>query len=873
MKNLGMNELRREFLDFFGKEKNHTVLKSFPLIPKNDDSLLLINAGMAPLKRYFTGEEKMKNNRATSSQRCIRTGDIERVGITERHGTYFEMLGNFSFGDYFKKEAITWAYEFLTKKLEIDKDLIWVTVYKDDDDAYKIWKDEIGLDPERILKFGKEDNFWELEVGPCGPCSEIFVDRGAERAIDENDNKPGNDDSDRFMEVWNLVFTQFNKDASGEYIPLAHPNIDTGMGLERIAMVLQNKDNIFEVDVTAGIISEIEKLSKKKYKENKTDDISIRVIADHVKAMTFMTYDGILPSNEKRGYVLRRLIRRAARHGKLLGIEGSFLTSIVEKVIDAYKDEYKELVENKDKIYQVISDEEEKFQKTIDQGLDILNSLLEEMKEENTNVLNGEDAFKLYDTYGFPLDLTKEILAENGFSVDEKVFNESMEKQRNLARNARKSDSGWSLDNINTDDFPKTEFIGYDNLKTKAEVLAIYAEEESVSSISEKDKGIIITDKTSFYAESGGQVADTGCFYSDKVKGKIYDVQKKNDVFFHYVEILSGKLEDKSEITLEVPRERRLDITRNHSATHLLDQALIDVLGDHVHQAGSLVDPKRLRFDFSHNKALTKEEIRKIEDLVNEKIREELPVKKEIMDYEESEKIGAIGLFEDKYKDQVRVVSIGDYSRELCGGCHVENSSEVLIFKIIQESSAAAGVRRIEAITGKEVYNYLNQQIKTIENIAFSLGTNPNAIESRIKSLQEEISSQKEEIKRLKSSSNKDIFASIKESVKDINGTKTLVYKFENEDMASLRDFENRIKSAYDEIIIVFANVKEGKLVFTVSVSDSLTNKFNAGKIVREIAQVAGGNGGGRKNFAQAGASEVSKVDQALEKAIEIIKE
>ncbi|MDD7306336.1 MAG: alanine--tRNA ligase [Peptoniphilaceae bacterium] len=872
MKNLGMNELRREFLDFFGKEKNHTVLKSFSLVPKNDNSLLLINAGMAPLKRYFTGEEKMKNNRATSSQRCIRTGDIERVGITERHGTYFEMLGNFSFGDYFKKEAISWAYEFLTQRLDIDKDLIWVTVYQDDDEAYNIWKNEIGINPERILRFGKEDNFWELEVGPCGPCSEIFVDRGVKRAVDENDNKPGNDNSDRFMEVWNLVFTQFNKDEAGNYIPLAHPNIDTGMGLERIAMVLQDKDNIFEVDVTADIITEIEKLSKKKYKANKKDDISIRVIADHAKAMTFMASDGILPSNEKRGYVLRRLIRRAARHGKLLGIEGNFLSLVVKKVIEAYKDEYSELLSNQETIYQVISEEEEKFQKTIDQGLDILNSFLDQMKANKQTVLSGKEAFKLYDTYGFPLDLTKEILAEEGFSVDEKVFNDSMEEQRNLARNARKADSGWSLDNINTDDFDKTQFIGYDFLQTKANILAIYSDEKIVSSISEGNKGIIITDRTTFYAESGGQVADTGYFYNDRVKGYIYDVQKKNDVFFHYVEIISGELE-KSEITLEVNRQRRLDITRNHSATHLLDQALRDVLGDHVHQAGSLVDPHKLRFDFTHSKALSKEEIKKIEDLVNQKIREELSVKKEIMAYKDSEKIGAIGLFEDKYKDQVRVVSIGDYSKELCGGCHVDNSSEILMFKIIQESSAASGVRRIEAITGKEVYKYLNEKIDTINKIAQNLGTNSNSIEARINSLQEEISKQKEEIKRLKSSSNKDIFASVKESIQTLNDINLLVYKFDNEDMDTLRDFENRIKNIYDKIVIVFANVKDGKLIFTVSVSDSLTNKYNAGKIVREVAQIAGGNGGGRKNFAQAGASDISKVDLALEKAIEIIKE
>lgn len=872
MKNLGMNELRAEFLNFFGKEKNHTVLKSFSLIPKDDDSLLLINAGMAPLKKYFTGELQMKNDRATSSQRCIRTGDIERVGITERHGTYFEMLGNFSFGNYFKREAIHWAYEFLTEKLEISKDLLWVTIYKDDDEAFDIWNQEVGIDAERILRFGKEDNFWELEVGPCGPDSEIFVDRGAHRAIDENDNKPGNDNSDRFMEVWNLVFTQFNKDSNGEYTPLSHPNIDTGMGLERMAMVLQDKDNIFEVDVTAHIIDEIERLSNKNYKENIKDDISIRVIADHVKAMTFMTSDGIIPSNEKRGYVLRRLIRRASRHGKLLGIEGKFLTDIVDKVIDAYKGEYSELIDNRDNIFSVISDEEERFQKTIDQGLDILNDLVSDLNKKDKRILPGKDAFKLYDTYGFPLDLTKEILLENNMDVDENEFNENMERQRQLARNARKTDSGWTIDNIDVDSFEETEFLGYENLIIDSKILSLYLDGEKVSSLKEGQKGIIISDKTSFYAEGGGEVSDTGFLYNDKSKAHVYDVQKKNDIYFHYVEILSGQLTE-GEITLEVDKDRRLDITRNHSATHLLDQALIDVLGNHIHQAGSLVDDKKLRFDFSHNQALTKEEIKEIENIVNEKIRLQLKVEKELMPYKKSEELGAIGLFEDKYKDEVRVVSIGDYSKELCGGCHVNNSSEILMFKIIQESSAAAGIRRIEAITGKEVFNYLNKQVSTINNIADSLGTNINSIESKINLMKSEIKDCKEEIQKLKKSSTKDIFEDVKSSVKNINNINLLVYKFEDEDMDTLRDLENRIKNIYDEIIIVFANVKDEKIIFTSSVSDNLTDRFNAGNIVREVAKITGGNGGGRKNFAQAGGNDISKIDQALNKVFDIIKE
>lgn len=870
MRKLGMNELRKEYLNFFGSKKNHTVLKSFSLIPEDDESLLLINAGMAPLKKYFTGEKKMKNNRATSSQRCIRTGDIERVGITERHGTFFEMLGNFSFGDYFKREAIHWAYEFLTVNLEIDKNLLWVSVYENDDEAFDIWHDEIGIAKDRILRFGKEDNFWELEVGPCGPDSEIFVDRGIEKAVDENDNKPGNDDSDRFMEVWNLVFTQFNKNANKEYIPLAHPNIDTGMGLERMAMVLQNKDNIFEVDVNQNIIKEIEELSNKKYKENKKDDISIRVIADHAKAMTFMVSDGIQPSNEKRGYVLRRLIRRAFRHGKLLGIEGEFLSSIVDCVIDSYKVEYDELTKNREKIINIIEKEEENFQKTIDSGLDILNSYIKELKENNKDILRGKDAFKLYDTYGFPLDLTKEILDENDLKVDTKEFDEYMENQRNLARNARKSDAGWSLESINVDEFKQTEFVGYENFEINANIIGLFDNKEKVNFIKKGHKGIIVSDKTSFYAEGGGQVADTGFIITDDAKARVYNVQKKKDVILHYVEVEEGKLESCNAL-FKVNKQRRLDITRNHTATHLLDQALRNLLSDEVKQAGSLVDEYKLRFDFTYPNALTKDEIKKIEDEVNEKIREQLPVKKEIMSYKESEKLGAIGLFEDKYKDMVRVVSVSDYSKELCGGCHVNNSSEILMFKIIQESSAASGIRRIEAITGKKVYEYLNKNIELINSISDELKTNPKNVLSRAKSLNEEIKQLKDDIQKLKEFNEKDIYKDIENEVKDINGINLLVHKFDNEDLDTLRNFENRIKDKYKDLIIVFATVKDNKIIFTSSVSDSLTDRYNAGKIVKEVSKITGGNGGGKKNFAQAGGKDISKLDEALEKVYDLI--
>ena len=871
MKKLGMNDLRKSYIDFFGNQKGHTILKSFPLIPQNDESLLLINAGMAPLKLYFTGEKKIKNNRATSSQRCVRTGDIERVGKTERHGTFFEMLGNFSFGDYFKKEAISWSYEYLTKVLEIDKNDLWVTVYLNDDQAYNIWKDEVGISPDRILKQDKDENFWELEVGPCGPCSEIYVDRGADKAIDENDNAPGNDNSDRFLEIWNLVFTQFNKDAEGNYTPLAHPNIDTGMGLERLAMILQEKDNIFEIDVMQDIISKIEKVSGVNYKTDKKSDVSIRVIADHAKAMTFLVSDGVLPSNEKRGYVLRRLIRRAYRHGKLLGIEGEFLSKIIAEVIETYKAEYEELVSNKDHIIKVIEDEEERFQRTIDSGLERLNSLIDDMKENNQKVLDGSEAFKLYDTYGFPLDLTKEILNEEDFDLDENKFNEEMENQRELARNARKSDSGWSLDNIITDGIEQTEFVGFDILETEAIITNIFDKSENISSLNKGDKGIVVSDKTSFYAQGGGQVADTGFIFNETAKAKVTDVQKKNDVYFHSVEVIEGEITANNTYTFKVNQERRYDITRNHSATHLLDQALRDVLGDEVTQAGSLVDDNKLRFDFTYNEALTSDQKRKIEDIINEKIREQLSVSKDIVSYEKSQEMGAIGLFEDKYKENVRVVSIGDYSKELCGGCHVNSSSDILIFKIVSESSVSAGVRRIEAITGKKVYELLQNQKQDLSYIAESINARPDQIIQKINSLKEELENQKDEIKRLKSSSHKDIYKDLEDSVESKDNLNILIHKFENTTMDELRDYENRLKNNFKDLVIVFASVIDQKVIFTVTVDDSLTDKYDAGKIVREISQIAGGNGGGKKNFAQAGGKDISKVDEALDKARELI--
>ncbi|MDO4593889.1 MAG: alanine--tRNA ligase [Tissierellia bacterium] len=870
MKNLGINEIRKEFLEFF-RENDHTVLKSFSLIPENDKSLLLINAGMAPLKMYFTGEKKMKNDRATSSQRCVRTQDIDRVGKTERHATFFEMLGNFSFGNYFKKEAIHWAFEFLTQRMEIDKDLIWVTVFKEDEEAYNIWKNEINIPEERILKFDKDENFWELEVGPCGPCSEIYVDRGKDHAIDENDNKPGNDNSDRFMEVWNLVFTQFNKNEKGEYERLKHPNIDTGMGLERLAMVLQEKDNIFEIQSMKDIIGKVEELSGKKYKQDNKVDESMRVIADHSKAITFMALDGIIPSNDKRGYVMRRLVRRAYRHGKLIGIKGNFLNAIIDKIIETYSYEYSELLDAKEIIHKVILKEEERFQNTIDKGLEILEDYIKEMKEQNNTILDGDKAFKLYDTYGFPLDLTKEILSDYGFDVDEDKFNEDMRTQKEMARENRQLLGAWSTDtNIDIDDVEKTDFIGYDELKSNANIKKIFIDSKSVSSINKGQKGIILLDKTVFYAEGGGEVADTGLIVTDDAKAKVFDVQKNKDVYMHFIEVIEGSLA-LEEVSLIVDRSRRLDITRNHSATHLLDQALIDVLGDHIKQAGSLVDNEKLRFDINHYEKINKKQLKEIEKIVNEKIREQLPVDKQIMSYEQSQEKNAIGLFEDKYKEKVRVVSMGDYSCELCGGCHVNNTSEILIFKIISESSAAAGVRRIEAITGRKVYEYLLEKESLIDEISNKINAKEDQILTKISTLEETIKEQKQKIHDLKTNTNKDIFNDLENEVKNINGVNVLAKRIDDVDVSTFRDFENRLKNKFDSIIIVFAKAQESKIIFNVSVTEDLTDRYDAGKIVREIAQMTGGNGGGRKNFAQAGGKDIDKLDDALNHVYDLI--
>lgn len=878
MRDLDLNQIRSEYLKFF-ESKNHMVLKSFPLVPqdKSDKSLLLINAGMAPLKKYFTGEKKMKKNRATSSQRCIRTGDIEEVGKTQRHGTFFEMLGNFSFGDYFKNEAIAWAWEFLTEVLEIPEDILWVSVYEEDDEAFEIWNKKIGVPAEKIVKLGKEDNFWELEQGPCGPCSEIYIDRGDKYACDNPDCKPGCE-CDRFMEVWNLVFTQFNKDAEGNYNRLEHPNIDTGMGLERIALILEGADNIFEIGLLKDIIHKIEELSNKKYNVDEKVDQSIRIITDHSRAMTFLIYDGVIPSNEGRGYVLRRLIRRAARHGKLLGINNHFLTDISKVVMEAYKSEYPELLEEQDRILKIIDAEECKFQETIEQGLNILQKMIDEAKENNKNTISGEDSFKLYDTYGFPIDLTLEILEEQGFTTSIDDFNENMKQQKLRSKNARNIDEiGWSgNDNSIIKNLSETKFLGYDKLNTEATIENIFLNDDEEKVISSGEKGIIVLSESTFYGESGGQVGDKGIIESKNGKAIVLDTQKnKNNAILHYVEMVEGTLSVDEKVEAKVNLQNRRDTMKNHTATHLLHKALKSVIGDHVNQAGSYVDSKRLRFDITHFEAISKDDLSKIEKIVNEKISLGLPVNSKEMSYKESEELGAIGLFEDKYKDKVRVVSIGDkYSQELCGGTHVQTTSDIQMFKIISESSVAAGVRRIEAITGREVYNYINNKDLLLTEISSTLKSKQSDIINRIEFILAENKNLEKEIKNIKSNDVKKDLENIINSAKTIDDFKVVTHNYNGLDMNTLREIADTIKNKISSGVVVLSNITDdNKVNFVAAVSKDVIDKnIFAGNVVREVAKLTGGNGGGRKDFAAAGGKDATKVPTALESVYQIVE-
>lgn len=875
MTKYNLHEIRKKYLDFF-EEKEHLIINSFPLVPKNDKSSLLIMAGMAPLKPYFLGTKEPPRKRMATCQKCVRTVDIENVGKTDRHGTFFEMLGNFSFGDYFKREAINWAWEFMTEELKISKDLLWVSVYLDDDETYNIWKDEIGVPEERIVRLGKEDNFWELEVGPCGPCSEIYIDRGEKYSCGDENCKPGCE-CDRYVEVWNLVFSQFDKDEKGNYNPLPNPNIDTGMGLERITAVLNDADNIFEIEPIKTIISKIENMTGVEYKENTKSDISIRVITDHIRAMVFLVSDGVIPSNEGRGYVLRRLIRRASRHGKLLGLKKSFLYDLADVVIENFKEFYINLEDRRSQIKKIIQIEEEKFQETIDQGIEILKDYIEEIKNKDEKILSGYKAFKLYDTYGFPLDLTKEILEDEDLNVDEEQFNIEMENQRNRARNAREKDNknNWDNDNgLNLDLNIKTKFEGYDKLSSDSKVIAIIKDSQSIDTLKENEEGYIIIENSPFYGESGGQVGDKGIFQNEYFKGNVIDTQKREEKLLHLIKVEYGNINVGDTLKAHVDKNRRLDIARNHSATHLLHRALRKTIGEHANQAGSLVTDKRLRFDFTHFEALTKIELMDIEKKVNDKIWESLGVEVIETSIDKAKEMGATALFDAKYGDEVRMVKMGDYTIELCGGTHVNNISQIGIFKILSESGIASGVRRIEAITGRKVYENIINMDNTIESLSETLKSNKDNIIEKAKSTVEEVKTLQKQIDILNSKIANSKLDNILDGVYNLEGINIITKKVDGVDIDGLRQLGDKIKERLDKSVIVLATDKDNKVNFIATATDGAVKKgIHCGNIIREVAKATGGGGGGRPNMAQAGGKDASKIDAALDLVEMLVKE
>jgi len=852
------------FLDYF-ESQGHLVLKSFSLVPHNDNSLLLINAGMAPLKPYFTGQEIPPRRRVATCQKCIRTGDIENVGKTARHGTFFEMLGNFSFGDYFKHEAIHWTWEFLTKIIGLDPNRLYPTVFEEDDEAFEIWTKEIGLAPERIHRFDKSENFWEHGSGPCGPCSEVYYDRGEKYGKDEYVGSEG----DRFMEVWNNVFTQFENDGQGHYTELKNKNIDTGMGLERLAVVVQDVDSIFEVDTIKALLDEVAGIAGTKYKEDEKKDVSLRLITDHIRSCTFMISDGIMPSNEGRGYVLRRLLRRAARHGRMLGIEGEFLAKLAQTVIELSKDGYPELEEKKEMILKVLTEEESKFDKTIDQGLAILSEMEEKMARDGVKVMSGEDAFKLYDTYGFPIDLTKEIMEEKGFSIDEEGFVAAMENQRETARKARKTTNYMGADVTvyqSLDPALTTVFTGYDSLKTEGKIMALTTDTEVVEALTDGQEGTIVTDKSPFYATMGGQNADVGVIFTDDAEFVVEDTIKlPGDKIGHIGHVTKGMFTMSDVVEMEVDAKNRENTAKNHSCTHLLHKALREILGNHVEQAGSLVDAHRLRFDFTHFQSLTGEEIRMVEDLVNQEIKAALPVVTEVMDVESAKKSGAMALFGEKYHGDVRVVSMGDFSKELCGGTHVKNTSEIGAFKIISESGIAAGVRRIEALTGDALNDYYRGLEEKLQTLAKQLKTNVSELGDRIDNLLEEVKALKSENEQLKSKLANEAMGNAAENIVDVKGVKLLAMKVEGVEMNELRNLGDQLKKDTDDGVVVLASQVDGKVNLMVMAGESAVKKgAHAGNIVKAIAGFVGGGGGGRPNMAQAGGKKPEGIDEAL---------
>ena len=874
MKPYGLNELRKMYLDFF-ESKGHLVMKSFSLIPQNDKSLLLINAGMAPLKPYFTGQEIPPRRRVTTCQKCIRTGDIENVGKTARHGTFFEMLGNFSFGDYFKHEAIAWSWEFLTKILEIPADRLYPSVYQDDDEAFNIWNKEIGVDKDRIFRFGKEDNFWEHGAGPCGPCSEIYYDRGEKYGC----GKPGctvGCDCDRYIEIWNNVFTQFNNDGNGNYEELENKNIDTGMGLERLATVMQDVDSIFDVDTIKAIRDAVCKYANVEYETEYKKDVSIRVITDHIRSVTFMVSDGIMPSNEGRGYVLRRLLRRAARHGRLLGIKGAFLAKLSEVVIRESKDGYPELADKKDYILKLIATEEENFNKTIDQGLSILNDMMAEMEAEKKTVLSGENTFKLYDTYGFPIDLTIEILEEKGFTVDEEGFKEAMEVQRQKARDAREETNYMGADVTiyqSIDAAIESKFVGYHDLTHDSKVTVLTTADALVDELKEGMEGTILVEETPFYATMGGQVADTGVIRTANAEFVVEDTIKlQGTKIGHVGKMTKGSIKVGETVTLAVDEARRNLIANNHSATHLMQKALRMVLGNHVEQAGSLVDPDKLRFDFTHFSPMTPEEIAKVEEIVNREIQNGLDVVTNEMTLDEAKKTGAMALFGEKYGDTVRVVQMGDFSSELCGGTHVKNTSNISAFKIVSESGVAAGVRRIEALTGAGLIAHFNQVEETLKEAAALLKVSPADVVKRITALQEEVKTLSKENDKLKAKIAKAAAGDVTSEAEDVNGIKVLVKALSGVDMNGMRDLGDEAKQKLGEAVILYATENDGKVNLMATATEGAIKKgAHAGNLIKEVASLVGGGGGGRPNMAQAGGKNPAGIPDALKKAKEVI--
>lgn len=873
MQKLGLNEIREKFLSFF-ESKGHLRLPSFPLVPQNDSSLLLINAGMAPLKPYFTGKEVPPAKRVTTCQKCIRTPDIEQVGQTARHGTFFEMLGNFSFGDYFKMDATKWAWEFATEVLEMPKDRIWVSVYNDDYEAADIWTNHVGVSKDRIVYLGKDDNFWEIGTGPCGPCSELYYDRGEEYGCGSPDCAVGCD-CDRFVEFWNLVFTQFDKDENGTYNKLDHPNIDTGMGLERIACIMQGTTSIFEVDTIRKVLNAAAEIAGVKYGEDNQIDTSLRVITDHIRSTVFMTADGVLPSNEGRGYVLRRLLRRAARHGKMLGINEMFLYKLARVVADESMTAYPELDQNFAYIESVIKSEEARFDETIDQGILILNQYMGEMKQSGTKELDGEKAFKLYDTYGFPIDLTKEIMGENGFVVATKLFDDLLNEQRIKSKVARGNmdDAAWEND-IFIDVEGSTVFDGYAKLKGTSNVLAIAKGSERVEEAEAGEEVTLVLDRSTFYAESGGQVGDTGIIESDDASLKVIDTKKSNGKFLHICKVENGVVKVGDKVTTLVDKERRQSIKRNHSAVHLVQAALREVLGKHVAQAGSYVDEYRFRFDFSHYQPLTEDEILKVGMLVNKKIMEAIPVECFEEDVATAKSMGAMALFSEKYGSRVRVVKMGDFSTELCGGCHVENTGKLGLMKILSETGVSAGVRRIEGVTGYNVILQMREKSKLIDDVSSVLKTNPSDLLNRAEGIVAELKDARHEIDSLKSKLAKNSVDDILGNTEDIGGVKVVTKILDdNIDMNTMREIGDNIKNKIPNAFVVLAS-KIGEKVNLISMAskEAIDKGANAGAVISEIAKQLGGGGGGKPDSAQAGGKKPEKTEEVMKNVSDILK-